>query len=137
MTVPSPVAPEVRTVLGAPRGRRFSRPGVPASPTPRTREQRLLAQMPDNPRVVYRQAHGQIPAWMDTHAARLTANDNPRPARRSEPAPAPAPERTPTPRVPRPHRKPRRPGRTAWRLTAYALAALAGALAHHLAAPLL
>ena len=121
--------------------------------------------MPDNPRVAYRQVHGQIPSWMDAHAARVTAGDTPQPARPREPAPPP--EHTPKPRVPRPrptpddgplrprprreppplprrrldrpnsHRKPRRPGRTAWRLTAYALAALAGALAHHLAAPLL
>lgn len=148
-------------MLGAPRGRRFSRPGVP---TPGIREQRLLAQMPDNPRVAYRQRHGQTPPWMDTHAARLTESDTPRPARRREPAPAP--ERIPPPRVPRPrpapddgpgrssprreppplprrtrrprsHRKPCHRRRTAWRLAAYTLAALAGALAHHLAAALL
>ncbi|MFL1431614.1 MULTISPECIES: hypothetical protein [unclassified Nocardiopsis] len=159
-----PVSSEVRAVLGAPRGRRFSRPGAPAFPASRTREQRLLAQMPDNPRIAYRQRHGQTPPWMEAHAARLTQGDTPRPARRE---PAPAPDRTPPPRVPRPrpapddgpvrprprpeppplprrrpgrphsHRKPRHHRCTAWRLTAYTLAALAGALAHHLAAPLL
>ncbi|WP_306369515.1 hypothetical protein [Nocardiopsis sp. CC223A] len=157
-----PLSSGVRAVLGAPRGRRFSRPGAPLPPT---WEQLLLAQMPDNPRVAYRQARGQIPPWMDAHLARLTEDGTPRPARRREPAPAP--EHAPTPRVPRPrpapddgptrprprpeppplprrrpgrphsHRRPRKHGRTAWRLTAYTLAALVGALAHHLAAPLL
>ncbi|MFL1381499.1 hypothetical protein ACJOT4_29450, partial [Nocardiopsis sp. frass4] len=156
-----PLSSEVRAVLGAPRGHRFSRPAAPALST---REQRLLAQMPDNPRIAYRQVHGQTPPWMEAHAARLTQGDTPRPARRREPAPAPAPERAPARRVPRPrpdpddgpvhprprpeppplprrprrphsHRKPRHHRRTAWRLTAYTLAALAGALAHHLAAP--
>ncbi|MDT0329204.1 hypothetical protein [Nocardiopsis lambiniae] len=160
-----PVSSGVRAVLGAPRGRRFSRPGTPTLPALSTREQRLLAQMPDNPRVAYRQARGQTPPWMNLHSARITGDDAPRPARRREPAPVPG--RVPAPRVPRPrpapddgparprphreppplprcrpgrprsHRKPRKPGRIAWRLTAYTLAALAGALAHHLAAPLL
>ncbi|CAL9377503.1 hypothetical protein SUDANB121_00995 [Nocardiopsis dassonvillei] len=49
----------------------------------------------------------------------------------------PRPGRGRRPNRPRSHRRPRHRRRTAWRLTAYTLAALAGALAHHLAAPLL
>ncbi|GAB3699813.1 hypothetical protein [Nocardiopsis oceani] len=156
-----PVSAGVRAVLDAPRGRRFPRPGTPPSST---REQRLLAQMADNPRVAHRQAHGTLPAWMHTHAARLAERDNqpfkeqrrpppppqpppvppvppPRPAPDDgPPLPRPRPVRPPLPRrIRRPasHRKPRRLGRAAWRLTGYTLAALAGALAHHLSAGLL
>lgn len=151
------VSSGVRSVLDTPRGRRFSRPG---GSVPLSREQRLIAQMPGNPRVAYRQFHGQLPAWMDVHAARVAERDvwvseGPR-------KPAPSPGRSPVPVVPRPqpapddgppppsrpggppqpsplpprprsHRKPRRPGRcVAWHLAGYTLAALAGALAHHL-----
>jgi len=166
--VSGPVASEVRAVLDAPRGRRFSKPVYPA---PLTREQRLLAQMQGNPRVAYRQAHGVLPAWMHIQAARMAERDaqnpravqnpqdpgkqpTPRPGRpplpslpRPRPAPddgplRPRPERPPLPRrrSPRPHghRKPTRLGRrTAWGLCCYTLAALAGALAHHLASGLL
>ena len=156
------VSSGVRSVLGTPRGQRFSRPGGLA---PQTREQRLIAQMPGNARVAYRQAHGQVPAWMEVHAARMAERDvwvseGPR-------KPAPAPGRSPVPVVPRPrpapddgplppwrpggpsqppplpprprsHRKPRRMGRrVAWHLAGYTLAVLAGGLVHHLTPGLL
>ncbi|WP_370012868.1 hypothetical protein UIS43_07285 [Nocardiopsis sp. LDBS0036] len=100
-----PVSLGVRAVLDAPRGRRFSKPSYP---TPLTREQRLLAQMKDNPRVAYRQAHGVLPEWMHVHAARLderasrtTEGPEERPRR-----PATQPERPPEPVVPRPRPAP-------------------------------
>jgi hypothetical protein len=58
------VNPRMREVLGAPRGRRFSRPSHTSEPTPLTREQRLLDQMRGNPRVAYRLEHGVLPHWM-------------------------------------------------------------------------
>ncbi|WP_040698605.1 hypothetical protein [Nocardiopsis kunsanensis] len=63
-----PIASGVRTVLEAPRGSRFTRTRTGAR-TP-SREQRLLAQMEGNPRVDYRQAHGQLPHWVHLQAAR-------------------------------------------------------------------
>ena len=172
----APVSSGIRTVLDAPRGSRFSRPGATTPPTrkqrppdgeqcPLTREQRLLAQMQGNPRVAYRQAHGQLPMWMRLHAARLAERDAHTPG--GPRIPAPAPDRQPLPAVPRPrpapddgplsprprreppplprrrptrphsHRKPSRLSRTAWHLGGYTLAALTGALAHHLAMILL
>lgn len=165
------VSSGVRTVLDAPRGSRFPRPGATTPPTrkqrppdgeqrPLTREQRLLAQMQGNPRVAYRQAHGQLPLWMRLHAARLAERDAHAPEDPRKPAPAP--DRRPLPAVPRPrpapddgplsprprreppplprrrstrphsHRKPSRLRRMAWHLLGYTLATLAGALAHHL-----
>ena len=64
----APVSTGIRTVLDAPRGNRFSRPGATTPPPwdqrppdreqrPLTREQRLPAQMQGDPRVAYRQAH--------------------------------------------------------------------------------
>ena len=152
-----PVSVGVRTVLDAPRGRRFS----PTRTGPTTREQRLLAQMEGNPRVAYRQAHGTLPLWMHLQAARMAERDH-RSPRVSEgpwkPSPDPAPQRPAQPMIPRPrtapddgpppparpplprrprrphsHRKPRpRRSRVAWHLCGYTLATLAGALAHHL-----
>ncbi|WP_174546053.1 hypothetical protein [Nocardiopsis dassonvillei] len=58
------VNPSMREVLGAPRGRRFSRPSHTSEPTPLTREQRLLEEMRGNPRVAYRLEHGVLPHWM-------------------------------------------------------------------------
>lgn len=58
------VNPRMREVLGAPRGRRFSRPSRTSGPTPLTREQRLLEEMRGNPRVAYRLEHGVLPQWM-------------------------------------------------------------------------
>lgn len=168
----APVPTGIRTVLDAPRGSRFSRPGAATPPTRNqrppegeqgflTREQRLLAQMQGNPRVAYRQAHGQLPLWMRLHAARLAERDAHAPEDPRKPAPAP--DRRPLPAVPRPrpapddgplsprprreppplprrrstrphsHRKPSRLRRMAWHLLGYTLAALGGALAHHLA----
>ncbi|NYH50440.1 hypothetical protein HNR06_000029 [Nocardiopsis arvandica] len=153
-----PVSSGVRAVLDAPRGRRFSRPGAPAA-APLTREQRLLIRMEGNPRVAHRMEHGELPAWMHVHAARVAERDSPTPEGPRKPSTTPdrpqaptvprprsapddspirhRPERPPLPRRPRrphSHRKPRRFG---WRLTGYTLAALAGALAHHLTAGLL
>ncbi|WP_239647964.1 hypothetical protein [Nocardiopsis ganjiahuensis] len=68
----------VRSVLAAPRGHRFSRPGSlqPGSLPPTTsrpmdtlpeshqdRRERLLRQMQDNPRVAYMLEHGPVPHW--------------------------------------------------------------------------
>ncbi|GAA1439975.1 hypothetical protein [Nocardiopsis tropica] len=151
----------VRWVLATPRGQRSAHSGAahpcPAAPTGRSaREQRLLAQMRDNPRVAYRLEHGVLPAWMEIQDARLAQRPSaiapspsrpavlsvpcPRPASDDgPPSPVPAPRRTRSslPRRPHSHRKPRRRARAAWRLTAYTLAAAVGALAHHLAVPLL
>ncbi|WP_435108678.1 hypothetical protein [Nocardiopsis synnemataformans] len=99
-----PVSSGVRAVLDAPRGRRFSKPSYP---TPLTREQRLLAQMKGNPRVAYRQAHGELPPWMHVHAARLAARDTPNPEGPERPRkPATPPVRPQTPAVPRPRPAP-------------------------------
>ncbi|WP_156366021.1 hypothetical protein [Nocardiopsis sp. NRRL B-16309] len=150
MSAPNhPTTAEIRRVLDAPRGSRFSHTPSPAQ----TREQRLLGQMAGNPRVAHRQAHGVLPAWMEVAERRRIDRDRargtsqhqeiprvprPRPVPDDGPPP-PKPERPPLPRRPRPrphrHRKPRcRIGR---RLAAYAVAAVAGALAHHLATTLL
>ncbi|WDZ88920.1 hypothetical protein [Nocardiopsis sp. HUAS JQ3] len=99
------VSSGVRAVLDAPRGRRFSKPGYP---TPLTREQRLLAQMEGNPRVAYRQAHGELPPWMHVHAARLderASRTTERPEERPR-KPATQPKRPPEPAVPRPRPAP-------------------------------
>ncbi|MEU0241872.1 hypothetical protein ABZ234_29670 [Nocardiopsis sp. NPDC006198] len=151
----------VRRALDTPRGQRSAHPGAAhprsAAPTGRSaREQRLLAQMRDNPRVAYRLEHGVLPAWMEIQNARLAQRPSatapspsrpavlsvPRPRPASDdgpPSPVPAPRRTrpPLPRRPHSHRKPRRRARATWRLTAYTLAAAAGALAHHLSALIL
>jgi hypothetical protein len=158
-----PGTDRIRRVLDAPRGQRFVRPGASAPPT---REERLLAQMRDNPRVAYRLKHGQLPYWMRVQYARTAERDAQgpgepdRPDRSRKPSPAPSrpPERVvPRPRPapddgpfpPRPKRSPlprrrsqrphshRRPRGFGWRLTGYGLAALAGALVHHLTAGLL
>lgn len=52
----------LRTVLSAPRGHRFSRPHL--AETFQERERRLLRQMVGNPRVARRIEHGQLPHWM-------------------------------------------------------------------------
>ncbi|WP_433700793.1 hypothetical protein [Nocardiopsis sp. CA-288880] len=146
----------VRQVLDTPPGQCSAHPAAahPRSeaPTGRSaREQRLLAQMRDNPRVAYRLEHGVLPAWMEIQDARLAQRPavpapppsrpavlsvpRPRPASDdgpSSPVPAPRRTRSPLPRRPHSHRKPRRRARAAWRLTAYTLATAAGALAHHL-----
>lgn len=69
----------VRSVLAAPRGQRFSRPGSsrpttsrrgPFEPvytppeTDQARRERLLRQMRGNPRVAYMLEHGELPHWM-------------------------------------------------------------------------
>jgi hypothetical protein len=158
----SGIAPDMRRVLNAPRGRRFNRPSRPSRPatapvpplaslgrTPR--ERALLAHMPDTPRLRHRLTHGDLPLWM-------TASEPPNPRPRTEPGPAPdprpddgpAPAPTTEPvRVPRPRRerpplprrseRPRRPAshrrprrRVGWTLAGYALASVVGAVAHHL-----
>ncbi|WP_157090944.1 hypothetical protein [Nocardiopsis listeri] len=161
---PGPVSAELRAVLDAPRGRRFSRPHAPTT-TALAREQRLLAQMADNP-------HGVLPLWAPLYSTRMTederrAHEVPELSERPESPwkPTPAPQYRPRPTIPRPrpapddgpppprpprpplprrprrphsHRKPRRRhSRVGWRLCGYALATAAGALAHHLASPLL
>lgn len=138
---------EIRRVLDTPRGSRFShtRTGTRSTaPVPPTREQLMLAQMADNPRVQYRLKHGQIPYWVKVaaqqraeheRAARQQQEEPPRvPRPRPAPDDGPRPQPPPLPRRPRSHRKPRR---APWRLVTYTLAATAGALAHHLATFLL
>ncbi|GAB3732764.1 hypothetical protein [Nocardiopsis nanhaiensis] len=156
MNAPNRVDPGVRQVLTAPRGQRFTRTrtGARAPARPPTREQRLLAQMADNPRVQYRREHGTLPHWMKVAAARRQQADRPpnhpdppdpptTPAPTTPPVP-PTPPGPPTPRVPRPRPAPeqdpfpprprshRKPRRTGWKLLAYTLAATTGAAAHHL-----
>ncbi|WP_159942836.1 hypothetical protein [Nocardiopsis sp. FR6] len=85
----------IREVLNAPRGQRFVRPGTPTG-TNRTREQILLAQMRDNPRVAYRLEHGELPPWMYIHAARITEASRQRETETPPvPRPRPAPNDTP------------------------------------------
>ncbi|WP_435111774.1 hypothetical protein [Nocardiopsis synnemataformans] len=101
------VSSGVRAVLDSPRGRRFSRPGASAPPTSPTREQRLLTQMEGNPRVAYRQAHGELPPWMHVHAARLAERDTPTPEGPKRPRkPATTPIRPRPPAIPRPRSAP-------------------------------
>ncbi|MFD3685725.1 hypothetical protein ACFWTE_13025 [Nocardiopsis sp. NPDC058631] len=118
-----PLSIGIRTVLDAPRGHRFSRPQHPPA---QTREQRLLNQMRGNPRVDYRLRHGVLPAWMETHDARLTQS-----ARVSRSA-----ARPPLPR-PRSHRRVREGGGLGLALCCHTLAAALGAFAHHVLSPLL
>ena len=135
---PGPVTGELRAVLDAPRGRRFSRPGTaarlmatppggfggggsgfgdsasstPASSTSafRARERRLLAQMADNPRVAHRQAHGVLPAWVYEHATRLAERDGrPLPERPADAPPIPRPRPAPDDGPPPPRPRPARP----------------------------
>ncbi|WP_159942072.1 MULTISPECIES: hypothetical protein [unclassified Nocardiopsis] len=102
-----PGADRIRRVLDAPRGQRFVRPGAAHRPT---WEERLLAQMRDNPRVAYRQAHGELPHWMRVQAARMAERDAQRlgePDRPDRPRkPSPAPPRPPEPALPRPRPAP-------------------------------
>ena len=132
---PMPVSAGVQRVLSAPRGQRFTHTRT-GTRTP-TREERMLAQMRDNPRVAHRLTHGALPAWMEVAAQRRrtsTAVPRPRPAPDDSPAPR-KPEPAPFPRRPGCHRKPRR--RVGWHLAAYTLTAGAGALTQHLLATLL
>ncbi|MFV2196713.1 hypothetical protein [Nocardiopsis sp. LOL_012] len=79
MTAPAPVSSGVRAVLSAPRGARFTRTrtGSRRPAAEPTRRERVLAQRADNPRIVYRQAHGELPAWMHLQADRIVARDRP------------------------------------------------------------
>lgn len=77
----APISSGVRAVLQAPRGSRFTRSRTGARPS--TREQGVVAQMEGNPRVAYRQVHGQLPAWMHLQAARMDERD--RQARQAAP----------------------------------------------------
>ena len=132
------LSPDMRRVLDAPRGQRFSRPSLPRGTRPRPRpapgppplvslgrtprERELLAQMPDTPRLRHRFAHGDLPAWMVAAKARKPQPPGgPRPERRptsepgdgprpvSPPIPRPRRERTPPPPLPRRSDRPRRP----------------------------
>ena len=156
-----PVTDELRAVLDAPRGQRFSRPGASPRPiaTPRARrharEQHLLAQMAAHPNMVLPLWSPLPPTRTGEPATRLAEREGRRPQPKRpdgvppipRPRPAPddgplpprsRPERPPLPRRPRSHRKPRRRRRShpGWHLCGYTLATAAGALAHHLA-PLL
>ena len=111
---------DLRRVLDAPRGRRFShtphrpgaRPAARLGPRPSTskapeslpplvslgrtpRERELLAQMPDAPGLRRRLERGDLPEWMRVAAARRAEE----PARTPEPSPSPVP-------VPKPARAP-------------------------------
>jgi hypothetical protein len=132
-TVSGPNTNRIRRVLDAPRGRRFVRPGTASStgpsgrpdslnrsrntsdPNEPTREQRLLTQMAGNPRVAYRQAHGELPVWMHVQAARLAAHGSQKPqaaqdsrgtrgtkAPEGPRKPSPSPKRPQSPAVPPP-----------------------------------
>lgn len=138
-TVSGPTTDRIRRVLDAPRGQRFVRPGTAGNTASSgrpdslnrsrntgglsepTREQRLLAQMAGNPRVAYRQTHGELPTWMHVQAARLAAHDSRKPRgaqdSRSTPGdqntrnteapegprkPSPSPKRPQSPAVPSP-----------------------------------
>lgn len=123
-----PVAAAVRQVLSAPRGHRFThtRAHPPLSP----RQEEILTQMGDNPRVARRLKYGTLPTWMHVAAQQdRAANPIPHPRPTPEDLPAP-PKPPPLPCRPRSHRKPRR--KIGWPLTAYGLAASAGAVAYHL-----
>jgi hypothetical protein len=116
----------VRAVLDAPRGQRFTRTRTRAGSRPPTREEHLLAQMQGNPRVARRVQQGELPLWMEIADQRRTGRNTggrPQPGTPLPPIPRPRPR-------PRSHRKPRH--RLRWTLTGYTLAALAGAVAHHL-----
>ncbi|AFR05821.1 hypothetical protein ACFYOC_03805 [Nocardiopsis alba] len=109
------VETRVRSVLDAPRGRRFSRtpmvagrrPAFPESPL--ARERRLLRQMADNPRVAHRIEHGILPQWMDVARERREREA----AAMNTATPPPLPPQPPTaPRRARGrHRAPSRWGR--------------------------
>lgn len=117
----------VRSVLDAPRGRRFSRPGATLDrpsvrrtlpETPQEREARLLRQMAGNPKVAYRLEHGVLPHWM--HVARQQQEQAEQEAREA----ASIPEE-PVPARPRGrHRAPRR--WWAWPAVAVSVALLFG-----------
>ncbi|WP_435108747.1 hypothetical protein [Nocardiopsis synnemataformans] len=103
-TVGGPGTDRIRRVLDAPRGQRFVRPGTAGhpgrssrpdglnrsrntgNPAVSAREQRLLDQMANNSRVAYRQAHGELPAWMHVQAARLAerGSQNPQSAQSTQ-----------------------------------------------------
>ncbi|WP_047870368.1 hypothetical protein [Nocardiopsis sp. RV163] len=134
--VGGPGTDRIRRVLDAPRGQRFVRPGTASDTGPSgcpdslkrsgntgetdetTREQRLLAEMADNPRVAYRRLHGELPVWMHVQAARLAAHGSrePRGAQDSRSTPgtrgteapegprksSPSPKRPQAPAVPPP-----------------------------------
>ena len=124
------LAMDLRRVLDAPRGHRFSRtphrpgtrpgshptPGPVPEPLPplvslgRTpRERALLAQMPDTPGLRRRMERGDLPEWM----LRSTASDSCwrqalDPDRVPEPIPSPAPDPEPA-RTPGEDTRPSRP----------------------------
>lgn len=115
------VSSRTREVLGAPRGHRFSRPSHTSRPAPLTREQRLLAQMRDNPRVAYRLEHGTLPHWMRVAEERRDQR------RRASPEPS-----VPAKDLPRAvgggrHRKPRS-RRPAWWVLSHGVATAGGTL---------
>lgn len=118
---------DLRRVLDAPRGRRFSRPPgrpgtrppISAVPEPlpplvslgRTpRERELLAQMPDTPRLRHRFAHGDLPEWMRKRTPQESCWRQDRvPDRTPEPEPARDPGEDARPdrpeSIPRPRRE--------------------------------
>lgn len=102
----------MRSVLDAPRGQRFSRPGATLSrpatrytlpETPQEREARLLRQMEGNPRVARRLEHGQLPHWMVVARQRHEQAE-----RKAREAASIAEEPAPTVRSRGRHRAPRR-----------------------------
>ena len=129
-----PISSEMRAVLEAPRGRRFSR----THSAPPRREQRRVALIDEWSAWEPQRPHEPTPAPSRSPKPLVP---NPRPAPDDGPwVPRPRPEHPPLPRRPRrphSHRKPRRRRRIVWPLFGYALAALAGAFAHHLTAGLL
>lgn len=122
--------PDLRRVLDAPRGRRFSRtphrPGIRPEAHPSTstgpeplpplvslgrtpRERELLAQMPDTPRLRHRFAHGDLPEWMRrARSAESCWRQDDVPDRTPAPGPAREPAEDDGPGRPTPIPRPRR-----------------------------
>lgn len=103
------VTPQVRAVLSAPRGRRFSRT---AHPTPRTQTQRPLTRTDDDPWTTHSQEYTRLARSAYLQAARKeehrrrareasTAPENPHDPWKPSPAP-----QHPTPVIPRPRPAP-------------------------------
>ncbi len=126
MTGSAQISTEVRSVLAAPRGHRFPRPaarpkrgsapswgvqvpsGAPQEPeSHQARQERLLRQMQDNPRVAYMLEHGPVPHWV--HVTRQQRERAAREAREAQEAQQAAARFQPEPVLPRGrHRAPRR-----------------------------
>ncbi|WP_143847291.1 hypothetical protein, partial [Nocardiopsis sp. JB363] len=99
----APVTGELRAVLDAPRGQRFSRPGASARPmaTSRARqhvrEQHLLTQMAAHPNLVLPLWTPRPPTRTGEPAARLAERDDRRPLPKRPNGVPPVPRPRPAP----------------------------------------